>query len=144
MADTAGERDDRGLSELVAELLRLGVSLYGFADVSGLFSGVWGEWPRAVSLALALLAEELRDVWSGGPTPAYYDAHLAANARLDVVSREVADLIRHLGHRARPYPATVSAAELESDLGAALTAPVHHKAIVTRAGLGWLGRSDCS
>ncbi len=135
-------RDDfRGLPELEAEVARLGVSLHGYADVAGLFSGEWGEWPRAISLALALPVEELREVRSGGPTPAYYDAYLAANAALNAASHEVACFVQHLGHRAKPYPATVSAGELRSDLGEALTAPVHHKAVATRAGLGWIGRS---
>ena len=126
------QRDDRGLSELESELARLGVSLHGYADVRGLFSGEWGEWPRAISLALALPVDELRDVRSGGPTPAYYDAYLAANAILNAASREVASLLQHLGYRATPYPATVSAGDLQADLGAALTAPVHHKAVATR------------
>ena len=117
------------------------MSLHGYADVRGLFSGEWGEWPRAISLALALPVDELRDVRSGGPTPAYYDAYLAANAILNAASREVASLLQHLGYRATPYPATVSAGDLQADLGAALTAPVHHKAVATRAGLGWIGRS---
>lgn len=133
--------DCRGLSELEAELGRLGVSLYGYADVGGLFSGEWGEWPRAISLALALPVEELQDVRSGGPTPAYYDAYLAANAALNAASREVAQLLGRLGYGAKPYPATVSAGELREDLGEALTAPVRHKTVATRAGLGWIGRS---
>jgi hypothetical protein len=133
-----------GLSELEAELARCGVSLYGFADVRGLFGGEWEEWPRAISLALALSVEELRGVWSGGPTPAYYEAYLAANTMLDAVSREVAHLIQHLGYRARPFPATVSAAELRSDLGADLTAPVSHKPLLRApASAGSVG-TDCS
>lgn len=135
------QRDHRALRELEAQLARLGVSLYGYADVRGLGAEGWGEWPRAISLGWALPVKDVRDVRFGGPTPAYYDAYLEANAALNAVSHEVARLLQHLGYGARAYPATVSAGELQAALGDALTAPVHHKAGATRAGLGWIGRS---
>ena len=50
------------LGALESELEHLGVPLYGYADVSGVFGDEWGEWPRAISLAMALSVESNRKV----------------------------------------------------------------------------------
>lgn len=121
---------------------RLGVDLYGYADVAGLFPPPWDGWPRAISLAMGFAEEDLAGVVAGrGPTAAYYGAYGRLNGALNSASAEIEGALRAWGYGARAYPATVSAGELARDLGIGLCAPVQHKTVATRAGLGWIGKS---
>ncbi|MHB0856913.1 MAG: 4Fe-4S double cluster binding domain-containing protein [Anaerolineae bacterium] len=117
-----------------------GIDLYGYADVRGVFGGAWGAWPRAISVAQVLPSEHLAGVRQG-PTSGYYQAYTEANTNLNAIAREIESFLRAAGCEARAFPATVAAGELEQDLGEALCAPIQHKTVATRAGLGWIGRS---
>lgn len=122
------------------KLAKVGIPLYGFAEVGGLFPGPWADWPRAISLVLPFSEQDLADVHHG-PTPAYYAAYRALNARLNAAARNLEEWINAQGFQARAFPATVTQEELEATLGPDLIAPVQHKTVATRAGLGWIGKS---
>lgn len=124
------------LESLISEL---GIDLYGYAVMEAVLPGDWGSWPRAISIALALPADQMAGV-EEGPTPAYYQAYDAANGHLNRACSQIEAWLVDAGHRARAFRATVSASEL-GDLGAGLCAPVQHKTVATRAGLGWIGRN---
>ena len=129
-------------ARLDALLGRLGVDLYGYAAVAGLFPHPWDAWPCAISLAMRFDDGDLAGVDAGrGPTATYYAAYGRLNGALNAAAAEVVGALRAWGYRARAYPATVSAGELARDLGDGLTAPVQHKTVATRAALGWIGRS---
>lgn len=125
-----------GLEALFCEL---NVDLYGYASMAGILPGEWGDWPRAISVALALPVDGMAGVQEG-PTRAYYRAYEAANACLDHVCQRIEAWLVAAGYRARAYATTVSAEGLNG-LGTDLRAPVQHKTVATRAGLGWIGKS---
>ncbi len=131
---------DSSMQRLATVLADAAVDLYGYADVVDLFPGEWAAWPRAISIGLALPAKDLVGV-QVGPTSAYYAAYNAANARLNRVAQAVEAWLQHEGYRARAFKATVSAEELGMDLAETLAAPVQHKTVATRAGLGWIGKN---
>ncbi|MGQ9572297.1 MAG: 4Fe-4S double cluster binding domain-containing protein [Dehalococcoidia bacterium] len=128
---------DETTSELRQEILALGASLVGFADMDGVLEGELARWPRAVSIALALPEDVIARV-AKGPTLDYYKAYNQWNERLNEIAAEAAALIRARGHRAEVFPATVHGEQLDVHN---LRVAFAHKTAATRAGLGWVGKS---
>lgn len=131
---------EHSLAALEAFVQSLGADLYGWGDVAGIFAGDWGTFPRAISLAAALPVETMAPV-AAGPTADYYQLYLRTNARLNEMAHALETWLSVLGFRTKAFPATVSASELNGELGAAMTAPVQHKTVAVRAGLGWIGKN---
>jgi epoxyqueuosine reductase len=113
-------------------------AIWGYADVAGLFAA-YPLYPHAISLAIPLPAEALLDV-ENGPTAAYYHAYRDLNCRLNSLAADVASILQGYGYRAMSFPATVTHDGLQA-LGKDLTAPISHKTVATRAGLGWIGKN---
>lgn len=126
-----------GLEALLGDLE---VDLYGYAAAGGLFGGEWANWPYAISIAMALPKGSLAAV-AEGPTFAYYAAYQSINIALNRAAQALESWLRKQGYAAQAFAATVAAEELDSDLGKDLIAPVQHKTVATRAGLGWIGKS---
>ena len=124
-------------SGLQRQILTLGATLVGFADMEGVLEGEFAHWPRAISIALAFPDEVIRRV-AKGPTPEYYHAYNEFNERLNEIAAQTATLIHTLGYRAEPFPATVGGQDLDVRN---LRAAFQHKTAAARAGLGWVGKS---
>ena len=124
-------------SVLRQQILALGATLVGFADIEGLLQGDFAQWPRAVSIGLAL-PDEVIDPVAGGPTLEYFDTYNRANERLNDIAGQTVGLIHALGHQAEGFPATVQEGGLDERN---LRVAFQHKTAATRAGLGWVGKS---
>lgn len=124
-------------SGLRQQMLALGATLVGFADMEGMLEGEFACWPRAISIALAF-PDDLIDRVAEGPTVEYYQAYNRFNERLNEIAAQTAILIRSLGYRAEAFPATVQGPDLDVRN---LRAAFQHKTAATRAGLGWVGKS---
>jgi len=124
-------------SGLREQILALGATLVGFADMEDVLEEELARWPRAISIALAF-PDEVIDRIAKGPTLEYYRAYNQFNERLNEIAAQTATLIHTLGYRAEGFPATAEGQDLDvRNLGAAF----QHKTAATRAGLGWVGKS---
>jgi epoxyqueuosine reductase len=126
-----------GTSGLRQQILALGATLVGFADMQGVLEGELACWPRAISIALAFPDEVIGRI-AKGPTLEYYHAYNRFNERLNEIAAQTAALVRALGYRAEPFPATAEAQDLDVRN---LRVAFQHKTAATRAGLGWVGKS---
>ncbi|NSW77187.1 MAG: epoxyqueuosine reductase [Candidatus Atribacteria bacterium] len=113
----------------------------GFASLSGLLSGSWSEYSYGISLARKL-DDRIIDEIKNGPTVAYYDLYNAVNDELNRKSDEIVSLCRRYGINALAVKATVDEQELDGDYERTLRYPFSHKMVATRAGIGWIGKTD--
>ncbi len=112
-----------------------GGDLVGFADIAGLPAGLTGGLPRAVSIGIKLDPSVVNEI-SKGPTQRYYKEYLRVNKLLGKLCRQIADLLKTCGNKAKAVEATTENFDART-----LSMPVQHKTIATRAGLGWIGKS---
>jgi epoxyqueuosine reductase QueG len=122
-----------------------GIDIVGFADLRTLPPEYQTGYPFGVCLAISLdrsVISRLED----GPTKEYYNEYSRVNALLDAAGEKVAGLLKSEGYDAVCIPATSSTIDTGSDIQdisiKTLSARISHKMIATRAGLGWIGKSD--
>lgn len=132
----SGKTTLKSLNEkILDEVSNGGADLVGFADISALPVEMRGSLTRAVSIAARLdpsVVNELAD----GPTQKYWCEYDRINALLAELCCTVAEILRRAGARAEPIQATTDSFNEQT-----LSERLPHKAVATRAGLGWIGKS---
>ncbi|MDD2647454.1 MAG: hypothetical protein PHI27_02985 [Eubacteriales bacterium] len=117
--------------ELKSLLIQNGADKVGFGE---LFGEIAEEYPRAVSIIVAVPPETVRGIHDA-PTREYFDAYHGLNARLNALGEMCEKFLTERGFRA--YAQTT---ERVTEFGRYETR-LPHKTAATRAGLGWIGRS---
>ncbi len=125
---------------LPGEVLSLGASLVGLADVSPVASLPYPDLTRALSMAVQLTPDVIEAV-RAGPTAEYALEYERVNVRLNQIADATCERIRALGYQAQFFPATIIRSALESEYQRDLRVQFQHKTAATRAGLGWIGKS---
>ena len=111
-----------------------GAALVACADLGPLPADVRKEFPRAISIGVALSPPIVAGNVDG-PTEEYQAEYERGNALLNRLGEDAAALLRRRGHRALAVGATVEKLDLTT-----LATPLPHKTVATRAGLGWIGK----
>lgn len=113
----------------------------GIADLDGLLPEKFARYVRGISL-VRKLDDRIIDGITSGPTREYLGHYHAINAELDEVCTAAADGLARAGIEALPFQATKSDYELDENGNRLLRSTLSHKMVATRAGLGWIGKTD--
>jgi len=114
--------------------------LIGFADMGQLIED---KYPfRYAAVIGTRLDDEIVDGIENAPTPEYYDLYMRANHRLSELTAKIAGALSARGIENQPILATVNESELGDDYRDHLRYSFSHKMAATRAGLGWIGKTD--
>jgi len=124
---------------------RLAISndfIYGFANLTGLLTDEYNEYPFGISIGKRL-DDRIVDSIVNGPTLEYFDHYREINAELNNLSTNICSDLRQANINCIGIVPTVPSTSDEfKPYLKTLRYKVSHKMVATRAGLGWIGKTD--
>jgi len=118
-----------------------GRHIWGLADLSGLLHERFKGWDYGISIGKRL-DDSVIDSIITGPTPEYWKLYQETNVYLTGLAADVATKIAGLGVRSLAFAPTSSGLDRSPEYARTLRHDFSHKMVGTRAGLGWIGKSD--
>jgi epoxyqueuosine reductase len=118
-----------------------GEHLLGFADMAGLLHERYRGFEHAVSIGKKLDGGII-DAVSSGPTREYYQLYRDTNLYLEGLAGRVAEKLEERGARALAVTPTMDEENDNPSYLETLRTTFSHKMAATRAGLGWIGKTD--
>jgi epoxyqueuosine reductase len=116
--------------------------IYGFANVSGLLPMEFEKYPTGISIGKRL-DDRIIDSIENGPTLKYLDHYHNINNELSNLSSKICHELKNLNINCINIIPTVPVTGDEAkSISKTLRYKVSHKMIATRAGLGWIGKTD--
>jgi len=115
--------------------------IYGFADLTGLLDKKFDGYNSGISIG-RILDNGIVDKIIDGPTREYYGHYRKINDELEQITIEISDDLNKNGIDSLNIEPTVSTSDLDSKYSATLRTDISHKMVATRAGLGWIGKTD--
>lgn len=118
-----------------------GKHIWGPADLSGLLHERFAGYSCGISIGKKL-DDAVIDSIVTGPTPEYWKLYQDTNVYLTGLAADVAGKIAAAGVKSLAFAPTSSQLDRSPDFARTLRHDFSHKMVGTRAGLGWIGKSD--
>jgi epoxyqueuosine reductase len=118
-----------------------GEHIWGFADLTGLLHERFRGYDYGIVVGKKL-DDRIIDSVINGPNTDYYNLYLDTNRYLSSLVKEVAKDLRALGIKSLAINPTQSEVDSADDYAQTLRHTLSHKMVATRAGLGWIGKTD--
>jgi epoxyqueuosine reductase len=115
--------------------------IYGFADLTGLPDRKFEGFNYGISIGRKLDQSIVENIIEG-PTKEYFFHYRKINENLAQVSDKISLDLNELNIETINISPTVSTEELDTIYFSSLRADLSHKMVATRAGLGWIGKTD--
>jgi epoxyqueuosine reductase len=114
--------------------------IVGFADINGLLTGSSFQFGIVIGKQLD---QNIIDSIANGPTLEYFEYYKAVNEKLSVLIHKIGDQLMEQGFACKIVEHSMNEIDVSGEnYKLTLRAPVSHKMIGTRAGLGWIGKTD--
>jgi epoxyqueuosine reductase QueG len=133
--------NDSEIREIVEGAIEPGIYEYGFADLSGLLPPKYARFRSGISL-LRKLDDRIIDGIASGPTREYLGHYHSINAELQAAVQRIEEALKRSDIACAGIKPTFMDSELDSDYRKTLRTDISHKMVATRAGLGWIGKTD--
>jgi epoxyqueuosine reductase len=118
-----------------------GKHLYGFADLTGLLHPRFRGYNYGIVVGKKL-DDDIIDSVIDGPTMEYYKHYVDTNNYLAGLVKEISADLKAAGINSLALTPTTSDAYRADDYDQTLRHHFSHKMVGTRAGLGWIGKTD--
>lgn len=119
--------------------------IVGFSDLSKLLDKTMSHHPHAITIGRKLDDAIINSVIDG-PTIEYYNLYKQVNEELTTVSHAIAAALEKMAASCVVVKPTVTAADLtekqKQEYLKTMRMDFSHKMAATRAGLGWIGKTD--
>ena len=115
--------------------------IYGFADLTNIIDRHFGDFQFGIAFGKRL-NDRIVDGIKKGPTLAYYSHYRQINEELAFKSERISKDLKTVGIETVCIEPTVTTRMLDTIYASDLRTRLSHKMIATRAGLGWIGKSD--
>ena len=112
--------------------------IYGFANLEGLLDEEFKNYTFGISIGKKL-DDDIVDLVQNGPTMEYYHHYHNINTELDGVASQICKELNENGIRSQNIIPTI---KTTGDELKELKYKISHKMVATRAGLGWIGKTD--
>jgi epoxyqueuosine reductase QueG len=115
--------------------------IYGFSDLTGLLQKKFKGYGYGISIGRKLDSAVVDKVIDG-PTPEYYSHYKQINEDLAILTQSISEDLNKIDIETLNIDPSVSTTELEVTYLKTLRTDLSHKMVATRAGLGWIGKTD--
>jgi len=118
-----------------------GGHIWGFADLTGLLNERFRGYDYGIVVGKKL-DDGIIDSVINGPNMDYCNLYVDTNRYLSTLVKEMAEDLKALGIKSLAINPTQSQVDSADDYAQTLRHTFSHKMVATRAGLGWIGKTD--